>query len=543
MPKISLLDCTLRDGAYITGGRFGARAIRGLIRQFQEARLDIIECGWLKNPAYEEGSSYYHVPDDLLPCLGTKNPEAVYVAMIDWDRYDLDRLPPCDGRSLDAIRVVFPREKYREGLRLAEPIRRRGYRVFFQAANTLGYRDDRLIDMIHAVNDAGAESISIVDTFGAMYRDDLLRIMTLVDHNLDPGIRIGLHSHNNLQQSFSLAMAFAEWFRGSDREIVIDGSLAGMGRGAGNAPTELLASYLNRFHGRDFDMNAVMDAIDLYMTHFQREYQWGYSTPFFLSGTYCAHVNNIAYLTKSHRTTNADIKGILESMPEDKRLVYDYDLLEEKYLEFKAMVVDDSEATAQLRTLFAGKRVLLLAPGTSILTERDRIASLQAADGNLLTIGVNAAIEGFRCDWFFFTGEMRFKYAVSAGGLPPGAGLILTSNILRAMPEAADFSPKVISFNNISKRGWLHFDNSAILCLRLLDRLHVRDILLAGLDGYRTEDKNGYADGLLRSDIDPAETRELNREIAEMLADFRKSHEKTRLTFLTPSLFAPAETL
>lgn len=31
----------------------------------QEARVDIIECGWLKDKEYEEGSAFYHVPSDL----------------------------------------------------------------------------------------------------------------------------------------------------------------------------------------------------------------------------------------------------------------------------------------------------------------------------------------------------------------------------------------------------------------------------------------------------------------------------------------------
>jgi len=45
---IEILDCTLRDGAYICDSNFGVPAIKGIIKKCQDAGIDIIECGWLK---------------------------------------------------------------------------------------------------------------------------------------------------------------------------------------------------------------------------------------------------------------------------------------------------------------------------------------------------------------------------------------------------------------------------------------------------------------------------------------------------------------
>ncbi len=534
MKKIQLLDCTLRDGAYIVEGTFGRNAIGGIINQLQEAKVDMIEIGWLKNPEYKEGSTYYHTPDDALQFMGNKNPDVTYVAMIDWDRYDLDNLPPYDGHSIDAIRVVFPREKYKEAVKLADPIREKGYRVFFQAANTLGYTDDNLIDMVRTINSVNPEALSVVDTFGAMYEEDLTRIVSIVDHNLNKNIKLGFHSHNNLQQSFSLSMAFVKMFMGSDREIILDGSLAGMGRGAGNATTELIAGYLNRFCHKEYDLNIIMDTIDLYMTKFISEYEWGYSIPFFLSGTYCAHVNNIAYLKKSHRTTNADIRGVLESMPADKRLVYDYDLLEQKYVEYKQKEIDDTETIARLRDEFGMKQVCLIAPGANASKPYDQMNMVKNSS-SVIRIGVNAVVNDYDYDYLFFSNEMRYKYAKEAyKEIVEKAKVIITSNILRM--EDASSSDYVVNYNDITKRGWIHFDNSTITCLRLLDKLHVKEVLLVGFDGY--EQKSTYSDGLLQSDIDAYEMKKLNTEIADMLDDFRKTHTDMSITFLTKSVFS-----
>ena len=104
--SVKLLDCTLRDGAYIVESMFGAPAIKGIIKHMQDANVDIIECGWLKDNPHKEGSSYYHVPADLEPYLLEKNPNTTYIVMIDWNRYNTDALPPYDGKSLEAVRVA-----------------------------------------------------------------------------------------------------------------------------------------------------------------------------------------------------------------------------------------------------------------------------------------------------------------------------------------------------------------------------------------------------------------------------------------------------
>ena len=106
-----------------------------------------------------------------------------YVAMIDWDRYDTDLLPPYDGKSINAVRVVFPRGNVMKDYRLDVKLGKKGYQVYIQAANTLSYNDAELEELVEAVNEFKPKAVSVVDTFGAMYFDDcsiLLNIWTVV---------------------------------------------------------------------------------------------------------------------------------------------------------------------------------------------------------------------------------------------------------------------------------------------------------------------------------------------------------------------------
>ena len=90
---MQLLDCTLRDGAYIVDAKFGTSAIKGIIDKLQNANIEIIECGWLKNSEHKIGTTFFHVPEDISMYVNNKSENSIFVAMIDWDRYDLEYLP------------------------------------------------------------------------------------------------------------------------------------------------------------------------------------------------------------------------------------------------------------------------------------------------------------------------------------------------------------------------------------------------------------------------------------------------------------------
>ena len=532
--KIELLDCTLRDGAYITNSKFGVSAVKGIIKKMQDAHVDIIECGWLKDKAHEGGSVFYHVPADLEQYLLKKIPSATYVVMIDWDRYNPDNLPPYDGKSIDAIRVVFPHGRHREGIEVGKRIREKGYKVFFQAANTLAYSNADLIDLAACMNKFSPVSLSVVDTFGAMYADDLERIVRLLDYELDRKIKLGFHSHNNQQLSFALSMKFVELLQNSARNIVVDSSLCGMGRGAGNATTELVAAYLNRKQHAAYDLDEIMDAIDMYMQEFQQKYTWGYSTPYFISGLYQCHVNNIAYLLNNHRTNAKDMRNIISSLSQEERRKYDYDLLEEKYVENQNRIVDDEAVLTELRKNLQDKIVLLLAPGKSIDSKFDDIQSF-IAERKPAVIGVNAINARYDYDYIFFANSTRYKYAADVYD----EQFIETEKILLSnIKSKADSGEHIVNFNRAIKRGWEHFDNAVICCLRLMNKLNVKNIALAGFDCFKENYSESYADAALPSLNPKKNWNDLNEEIKSMFTDFALSvKDKMKITFLTESLF------
>lgn len=532
--KIELLDCTLRDGAYIVDSKFGTSSMKGIISHLQDANVDIIEIGWLKDKPHQEGTSFYHVPADAEQYIVNKNPNSLYVAMIDWDRYDDSVLPPYDGKSIDAVRVVFPYGRHKEGIEIGLRIREKGYVVMFQAANTLAYKNEDLIMMAEAMNKIHPASLSVVDTFGAMYEEDLERIVTCLDAHLDKDIKMGIHTHNNQQMAFALSLCFIRLMKKAGRNMMVDSSLSGMGRGAGNATTELIANYLNKKCDCHYNVDAIMDAIDVYMGYYQEKYDWGYSTPYCIAGMYCCHVNNIAYLLKNHRTSSKDMRLIIESLSPEDRKKYNYDLLEEKYIQNQSRYVDDTEAIRILTEKLKEKNILLVCPGKSSVLEMNKIKEYIAINKPVV-IGINAILPGYDYDYLFFINAARYEYAGNTyAEVFKKTKKILLSNIKN---EAAD-GECIIGFNSVIKRGWEHFDNAAICAFRLIDRIGISSVAIAGFDGFKNVYNESYADAYLPS-LNPSNQWDaLNEEITEIFTDFKKNAVNCKnIYFITESLF------
>ena len=212
MKNVRVLDCTLRDGGRIINCAFPDQEIRQLSHRLANAKIDIVEIGFLRDyhdVTYTGDSTFFTDVDQMIPFIDKDKKNTMYVAFIDYGMFDFSSLKAYDGRSIDGIRFGFTKKNYAEHkddiLRCMSIIKEKGYKLFIQGVNSLNYSDLEILELVSMVNDVHPYSFGIVDTYGAMYMDDVDRIYGLIDNNMKKDICINFHSHNNYQLSFAFA--------------------------------------------------------------------------------------------------------------------------------------------------------------------------------------------------------------------------------------------------------------------------------------------------------------------------------------------------
>ena len=338
--------------------------------------------------------------------------------------------------------------------------------------------------------------------------------------------------------SNALSQAFLRMSRGK-RNVIVAGTISGMGRGAGNTPTELIAQYMISKLGYGYDMDCLLDIIDGYMDNIRSRCHWGYSTPYFLAGCYSAHVNNVNYLTKKNSIRSRDIRFILNKMGAGARKRYPYDLVEKTYMDYLNSNIDDEASIKELGTRLNGKAVIVVAPGKTAKTFSKEISDCAQKEGAVV-IAINFIPDDIACDYVYMSNIKRYQYWQDDERFR-GSPKIITSNLGISLEN--DQNAYVVSFARLVKCGWEHLDNSTIMLLRLLDLVSPIAIYIAGFDGYSygPNDNENYALPYMELSNVKENPLELNKEISEMLADYMLSRKGTQeIRFLTPSRFETA---
>lgn len=526
MNKIHILDCTLRDGGYCNEWHFGFDNTVKILDGLVEAGVDIIECGFITNKTYYDPDvTKFNTLDEIAKIIPSKRDGKIYVAMMNYGEYDVEDLPAYDGSSIDGIRVAFHKKNLSESLELCKQIKDKGYLVFIQAMVSLSYTDEEFLNLIHAVNEVEPYAFYIVDSFGMMKEKDLTRLFYMVEHNLKSKIWIGFHSHNNMQLAFSNAQRLTNVQ--TSRNLIIDSSIMGMGRGAGNLNTELFVEYLNENIGKRYEIKPLLTIADKILSRFYEQKYWGYSLPNYISASHNAHPNYAGYLDEKKTLTFEDMNNIFDMMEEEKKVSFDKEYIESLYLKYQEKDRVQEAHLSDLQNAIAGKKILIIAPGQSSIEERDKIIEC-AKKSDVISISINYEYDEQYTDFVFISNLRRYR------DLPAckREKCIVTSNI-----PAIDVYLQV-KYKNLLNDDETVKDNAALLLIKLLKDLGVENILIAGLDGYSMDESKNFALPSMEKNMSPEFIVNTNAGINRMLKRFSKD---TSISYITTPRYVGLE--
>ncbi len=338
MNRINVLDCTLRDGGWVNGFEFGRNEMREILSGIARAGIEHIEMGYVESDAKaEEGYSMYSdfsmLERNFADMPGLTDIEK-YV-MIDYGKFPIEKVPDASsecGRYVDGIRLCFHKKDYNDAIMMGRKILDKGYKLIVQPMVVSRYSDDDLKSLMELVMQEVPETKAfyIVDSFGVMDPEETTHRLMLVDSFMDESISVGTHIHNNRDLSMINAEAACRLTREkssdhfqSGRELYIDSTLGGMGKGAGNLETEMLVEYLNKRFYKGYNESTVVNLYEKFIAPLREHFVWGFSEEYVLTSVYRATPSYAKVLYREFGLTLDELKEFLMNMPEEKKDSFD----------------------------------------------------------------------------------------------------------------------------------------------------------------------------------------------------------------------------
>lgn len=322
---IKLLDCTLRDGGIVINFDYGEERMQKIKSTLEASGVDFIECGYIdeKKGSSSSRTQFNNEVSIEKGLLSTgKKPGVTYVAMIDYGAFNVNELQPRNERGIDGVRLAFHKENWKASMEWGKIIMLKGYDLYIQPMVSMRYTDEEYRHLIHICNTElkGAKGFYVVDSFGQMDNASLVHLLEIADEYVSSDMVIGFHAHNNRQMAYSNALSFLEY--NAKHDIMLDASIMGMGKGAGNLCTELIETTLIS-EGKQYNSTVIYDAISEYFAEQQKKTPWGYNLDYYLSSLYSCTPSYIKIFTADDRVTTDVLIDLLKNMPDEKRAACD----------------------------------------------------------------------------------------------------------------------------------------------------------------------------------------------------------------------------
>ena len=527
MNSIKVLDVTLRDGGCVNNFNFGQIYMEKILSALECSGVDLIEVGYIDEKKGSVNGRTQYVNDQVITdsFLKEKKKGVTYVDMIDYGKFNPDNLQNRTNDSIDGLRVAFHKKDLHKAISVIKTIMDKGYQAYIQPMITLRYSDAELLELISLVNKElpNASGFYIVDSFGEMRPNDMQRLMNLVDHNLIPSMLVGFHSHNNLQMSYSNACAMLQF--PTNRDLMLDTSIMGMGKGAGNLNTELLLEHLNLFYGKHYAISPLLEIIDKVINQLHSEFYWGYAPEYYLSSANHCTPSYASHFYNKHMLPIDQVAELLGMIAEDKKISFDMEYAETLWRNYNEdKQICDNAVVSEMKSVFQTKNVFLIGPGKSIIANRKEIEDV-LSDDNVVSIGLNLT-ENIDVDYILATRNDVLEMAINKK-----KNVLTTSNVSKGVRG----NVKILNYKNWIEITDRTHDSSFVIAMNLLKSCGVKNVYLAGLDGFVVNINENYSDPNLRRPVSIEQVERRNSYYKDFISRMREYG--INVTFVTPSKY------
>jgi 4-hydroxy 2-oxovalerate aldolase len=295
--KIKVLDCTIRDGGLMNNHNFIHEFVRAVYKAISEAGIDYMEIGYKNSRRFFSPKDYgkwkFCDEDDMKSIIEGIPSKTKLSVMVDVDRVDFDDVPEKKNSIVSMVRVASYVKDIDKAIFLVNHFADKGYETTVNIMAISRALDNELTEALHQLEEeCKAPVIYVVDSNGALYQESVEFLVKKFKSILKTK-EIGMHAHNNQQLAFSNTIEAVI----HDANYV-DGSIYGLGRAAGNCPTELLLGFLKN---PKYDIRPILDVISKEFIPLRQKLEWGYVIPYAITGILDEHPKTAMALRESNK--------------------------------------------------------------------------------------------------------------------------------------------------------------------------------------------------------------------------------------------------
>ncbi len=286
-PEIKVVDVTIRDGGLMNDHKFGDDVVRAVYDACVAGGVDYMEIGYKTSKRLASPKDYgpwkFCDEADVRRIVGDKKTDLKLCVMADAERCDYrDDIPLKKDSVVDMVRVATYIHQIPTALDMLKDAHDKGYEttVNLMAASTVS--ESELSGGLDLLCKSDVDAVYLVDSFGAFYSEQVHYLMSLYAKYTKPhGKTLGMHAHNNQQLAYANTIEAA--IKGAN---MLDSSMAGLGRGAGNCQTELLLGFL---HNPKYQLRPILQCIQEHIEPMRTKLRWGFDIPYMITGQLNQH--------------------------------------------------------------------------------------------------------------------------------------------------------------------------------------------------------------------------------------------------------------
>ncbi len=496
MNSPKLLDCTLRDGGYYNNWNFAIDLVNDYLMCCEKSGVSFVELGFRSLPDDYFRGPFYYTTDELIHTLNL--PDGLeYAVMINASDFfdhstDLSTLlnhlfTHRNSSRISVIRVAVNFYHYRKCFNLIDILRGLGYDVILNLMQTNGKTKKEYQNTAAEISKWNlVRALYFADSLGSMKPDEISSIALSLKSRWKS--ELGFHSHNNK------GMALANTLSALHSNVCwLDSTILGMGRGAGNVPTESLLIELSN----SGVLSAKPKELQSTLANFREllaQYKWGPNEYYHFAANKGIHPTYVQSLLNDRRYEDSDLFSILDSISKSSASSFtEQNLRESTY----ANLDYNGTGTWSASGWLTNKSVLLIGSGESINSNISAIVSyIKKYEPFVICLNINRNLSSQFVNAIIVSHPQRMlldfeEYeSLNCPVVMPQKLLNFEANQDIKKIEILDYGLNVADNNFIIRENSCTIPSPLALsyALCVLTKSGAVDLNLVGFDGYESND-------------------------------------------------------